>query len=659
MCGVVVLLRRGRPVAKGLLQSMMDRVIHRGPDDSGRVYLRRNGRGDGKLQRVDEEGAWCVGLGHRRLSILDLSESGRQPMATGDGQRWLTYNGEIFNYVELRRQLTELGFAFRTDTDTEVVLAAYQAWGMACFGRFRGMWGLALLDGPGDRLVLSRDRLGIKPLFVYEEGGLLAVISEPKQLLALEARALEPSDSAINDYLLTGYEDPRRSFFARVVPVEAGTCLTIPLGRHGARQTLPYWFPEEIEPHTEDPHTAAQQLRAVLTDSVRLHLRSDVPVGCALSGGLDSSSLAALAMAEHGSEHNAIQTFSAAFPRHPFDESKTVAATSLHLGTAQRWSYPTPSDVLRDFDHFVYSHDEPVGSLSQYAAYTVARIARANAVPVILNGQGGDEVLGGYWQCYYAHLRVLAQRVAVGNLLGHVVGSLLRDGNDELWRGAPAMLRRYLARRRPHRTLRLRRGPTPDSGGRLLRFFSLEDQQRRVYEIRYLILPRLLKWDDRNFMAFSVEGRYPFLDPEVIETCLGFYRQALYARGWVKYPLRLGMAGCLPASVVWGRKKIGFETPQDLWLRTRMWSALERLLRDLKAPLWHYVSWEEGNRLVQAVGARRASPESVQTLFRLFNLDRWLRMFVEQSVAIEKGSTLEEPSQVQTKIFAGTHTGAA
>lgn len=604
MCGVAGILRLPETsVADGALERMTALVAHRGPDGEGTEYL-----------ALDGDATWRVGLGHRRLSILDLSPAGRQPMAYDDGRLWLSYNGEVYNYVELRRELEQLGYAFRTGTDTEVVLAAYRAWGPECLARLRGMWGFLLVDLAERRALLARDRLGIKPLYTTRGPGWLAVASEIKQFRALAGFAPRPNPSAVTDYLATGYERPGSTFFAGVEPLAPGHYQLIQLDTLRADAAIPYWFPERVRIEVTRAEEAARRFRAAFEESVRIHLRSDVPVGCALSGGLDSSSIAALVARQRAADSPPLHTFSVTFPGTPIDERPYIDAVVRSLDARPHFVTPTAEQFLEDLDDFLDKHDEPVGSLSQYAGYAVARLTRAAGVPVTLNGQGGDEVLSGYWQCYFVHLRQLARQGRLARLGGHLVGAMLPGGNLELVRQAPGVVRRYRARQR-------------DAGGGqgpVQLASTLAPEAWRVYEVRELTLPRLLKWDDRNFMAFSVEGRYPLLDHPLIELCLSFAPEVLFRRGWTKHPLRQGLADVLPASIAWRRSKWGFETPQGRWLSGGLAEPLRRLA-DRDGPVWQYADRGAYRQLIdRRAGDLAWNREDEQRAFRVFLLDRWL-----------------------------------
>jgi asparagine synthase (glutamine-hydrolysing) len=591
MCGVAALLRTPRGHAhRDVLAAMIRLVAHRGPDGEGLTL--HDGRGD-----LVEGGDWRVGLAHRRLSILDLSPAGAQPMQRG--RLWISFNGEIYNHVELRAELEREGATFRSHSDTEVILGAYERWGTDCFRRMKGMWGIVLVDGAARRVVASRDRLGIKPLYVAERDGTIAFVSEPKQLAPFLGR-LSPHAPAVQAYLATGYEDQRASMLEGVTPLPPATWRAWSLDSGDIAGEGAYWEPERIVPVTADPDEAGVAFAAALRRSVHEHLRSDVPVGCALSGGLDSSAIAALVARESDAE---LHTFTATFPGEAIDERGHVDAVLATIRAVPHFVTPTAEGFLGELDRFVWHHDEPVGSLSQYAAWCIARLTRAEGVPVTLNGQGGDEVLGGYWQSYFAFLRTLARPSGLRRLLGHVAGTAF-GGNPELLRQAPVMWRRY----------RARHAAASDAVDRIL---SMSPQERRVWEIRELYLPRLLKWDDRNFMAFSVEGRYPFLDHEVIETALTFTPRALYHRGWVKEPVRRGLRDVLPDAVLRRRTKLGFETPQERWLAGPMRAWLEETLPP-DARVWRFAE--------RPGAAAPRSEEETQRLFRLAMTERWLRV---------------------------------
>lgn len=622
MCGIAVILKRPEiDLPLDIVRRSVEEVAHRGPDGSGLV-----GFGAGTTSREPEWRAWTVGMGHRRLFIIDLSEAGAQPMPYRD-RYWLTYNGEVYNYIELRAELEKCGHRFRSRTDSEVILAAFAEWGPRCFARFRGMWGLALYDTVSNDVTLSRDPLGIKPLYVWRAPGMVAVASEIKQFLRIPGFLVRGNEEVVSEYLARGYEDPSRSFFRGVLPLPSGSYLQIPLDDLSAGEPIEYWSPDGVTVSVADPREASELFAAKLGECVRIHLRSDVPVGCALSGGLDSSAIAVIADVLRPPNAGPLHTFTSTFPGDPTDEREYVNAVLERIRAEPHFDTPDPGRFLEDLTDFVWHHDEPVGGLSIYAGYCVARLTREAKVPVTINGQGGDELLSGYWQSYFLYLRELALRGRWLALAAHLAGALMSDGNSSLFEQAPLMFRRYRSRSRGGTHVRLRSRSVASSGTILNKALALRGQARRVGEIRNLFLPRLLKWDDRNSMAFSIEGRYPFLDPELIELCLSFSPELLFHRGWTKWPLRRGLRSLLPEQVYKRRSKFGFEVPQDRWLCGPLRPAIERWLASDR-PLWNYVERGCVRRLAEEtwrLDGRQAEPG--QGLFRCFVLDKWLEVF--------------------------------
>ncbi len=603
-----------------VLHRMTDCVEHRGPNSRGVSFFAQNGH---NWRRTNPDGqGWTAALGNRRLSIIDLSASGHQPMTYRD-RVCITYNGEVYNHVELRAELERRGHVFRSRSDTEVILAAYDEWGPDCFARMRGMWGLILVDLEEGEAILSRDRLGIKPLHLWEGDGIVAVVSEIKQLVDVPGFRAVADAATSAEFLRTGYEDPRRTFFAGVRPLPAGTWQRLCLRTRKISAPESYWWPENVAEEITDPDEAARLFHDKLRESVRLHLRSDVPVGCALSGGLDSSAITALAVQE--GIQRPLHTFTCTFPGDPRDERPFVDEVLRAVPAAAHFVTPTPDDFLADLDRFTWMHDEPVGSASQYGGYRVARLAQAAGVPVMLSGQGGDEILSGYWVTYFMHLRDLVRGARMVELAKHLGGAALPGGNSTLLEQIPVTWRRYRARR--SRAWLSLLGPFRDAhSGILDDALQATGRARRIHEMRVMFLPRLLKWDDRNSMAFSIEGRYPFLDHELIELSLRFAPAALYRRGWTKLPIRLGLES-MPAATRWRRSKFGFETPQESWLTGSLRPALEQWLM-ADRPVWAYVDRADTRRIANIVwaGSGRAE-EASQALFRALVFDRWLQVF--------------------------------
>jgi asparagine synthase (glutamine-hydrolysing) len=635
MCGICGWVRPAGIELSDLVR-MNQVASHRGPDGEG-YWLWDGASATGQFFATPRatEAPQCsrVALGSRRLAILDLSSAGLQPMPSKTGRVWIAFNGEIYNYVELRNELLQLGHQFRTGTDTEVILAAYDQWGADCFARFNGMWGLAIVDLQRRTLILSRDRLGIKPLYVWAKNHGLAFASEIKQLLTLPGLTAVANMDALVGYIDTGYEVPPATFFADIYAFPPGCWAEVSLDKPHAPSPHSFWNPEQLTLRQIDRVEAREQTRCLFEDAVRLCLRSDVPVGVCLSGGLDSSSVLGQVQRLKDGKGASTYAFSAAFHETSFDERQYISLMLRECGGEGYYTFPSAEAFLEDFDNFIFHHDEPPGSLSQYAAWSVMRLARQHHVPVLLNGQGGDELFSGYWPAYYLFLRrQLAQ--APYRVAEHVLGALLPHGNPALVLQAFAHFRQYRHRRqRDNRTLLQPRWAS--AGFNLTANWAvvaqhLEPVQYRLAEIRHMHLPRLLKWDDRNSMAFSIEGRYPFLDHRFVEWAMTLPPEMNLKRGWNKLLLREALSNILPPAIQWRRSKVGFETPQSEWIRTTLRSVLAQWAAHPSERLQEIIDPSRLKRFAeQLLGSNtlHKMDERQLGLVRLYFLDRWLTLF--------------------------------
>jgi asparagine synthase (glutamine-hydrolysing) len=638
MCGLCGWIAPGGLPVDELI-AMNNAAAHRGPDGEG--YWCRNSAISGFFTSTSSKPTKeaTVALGHRRLAILDRSQAGAQPMASPDRCLWMVLNGEIYNYIELRSQLGKAGHRFITSSDTEVALAAYSEWGTNCFERFNGMWGIAIVDLRNGVLILSRDRLGIKPLHVALANGALFFASEIKQLFI--SRRVKPvaNGQAIVEYIDTGYETPPHTMFDGIDSFEPGCWSITPLDRPTRPAPRPFWRPPVGQRFTKDVRAARQELHELFNDAVRLQLRSDVPVGVCLSGGLDSSSI--YGVARRFGSGQSVDAFSAGFDDPLCDERPFIRHVLDAHGGRLNLVFPTPESFVRDCDQFVFHHEEPVGSLSQYAAWSVMKLARERQVPVLLNGQGGDELFSGYWSAYYMFLRRRPWA-----LPSHVVGSLLPGGNRSLLTQIVPHLHRYYNRRArsnreflatPWRTLAGTR-----SENWALKAQHLDPTEYRLAELREIHLPRLLKWDDRNSMAFGIEGRYPFLDHRVVEFALSIPPQMNFHRGWNKMLVRTALHDVLPPKIQWRRSKNGFATPQKIWLSTALRPSMSDWLSRPSERLSEIVDLRRLSWIGDAIRRSSANPMDTRSLLfiRLFLLDRWMTRFdvalpkLESAVAV-------------------------
>jgi asparagine synthase (glutamine-hydrolysing) len=603
MCGIFGILQAD-PIDPQEVSRMSTLLRHRGPDDEGFLFWGsgpaiRGGADtpqevlDSSLpytprQRLDSRQAAISGvaLGHRRLAILDLSPRGHQPMSRVEGN-WLVYNGEVYNFVELRRELETLGYRFTTSTDTEVILAAYDQWGIECFSRLNGMWALALLDTARRQLVIARDRFGVKPLYVSLTPSRIAFASEIKAFQGLTRQMWRANERRLLDFLVWNVSDhTSETMFDGIEQLPAGHLAIINLVGAGSgnfdAQTayVPqrwYSLRDRISSgQSETPNT----LRDLLDDAVRLRLRADVPVGSCLSGGLDSSAIVCL-LARQLRDHAALdmlRTFTANSADKAFDESDYARAVVESTGARAHVVTPLPDDLFSSLDQLTWHQDEPFLTSSIFAQWCVFRLAHEHGVVVMLDGQGADEILCGYRGYFGAYLASLltAGRVPqwvrestaikrqVGFGYSRLIGYSMAYAMPRLVR----VLGRFDARpygdvswiRSRHRSV-FREDPLREAGGRARSIRAMS-----VAQITKTHLPMLLHWEDRNSMAFSIEARVPFLDYRVVEFCLGLSDESKIGRGISKRALRAGMRGIVPDTILNRRDKMGFVTAEPMWV---------------------------------------------------------------------------------------------
>ena len=553
MCGIAgIINKNGAPVDRGLLQQMTELARHRGPDGVG-YHLSAN-----------------VGLGHRRLAIIDLSDGGHQPMHSGDGRLTITFNGEIYNYLEIREELQSRGHRFVSSSDTEVILAAYTEWGAECVHQFNGMWAFAIHDQQRSVLFCSRDRFGVKPFNYIDNSGLFAFASEIKQLLDMLPRRIANSD-VMHTFLISGLVDySEDTFFQNVRKLLPGHNLLVDL-KSGTVQCQQYYKVHAAELEGATPQEIEQRFIELFSSSVEFRLRSDVPAGTCLSGGLDSSAIAMLAAPQYrsrsGQPFHALTAISTSSEN---NESGYAQRMVEHAGLHWLSITPTPADFMQAMPDIAYHQDEPIPSPSPVMQYFVMRLARENGIPVLLDGQGADETLLGYQYYFGMYLRrVLRENGVVASL--RALRSAVAQ-NARLSYGS-ALMYAFGAATPRLRYLRDRLGAThlystpilpqvlSDHAACVNELHSFQAQEISTYT-----LPALLRYEDRNSMAFGVETRLPFLDYRLVELCMGLSLENKIREGWTKWILRKCMAGTVPDAIVWRKDKIGFEAPDACWM---------------------------------------------------------------------------------------------
>ncbi len=576
MCGIAGIIGGGAD-SRPLVARMLASLAHRGPDGSG-------------LWSQEDGPRRPVVLGHRRLAILDLSDAGAQPMLDAAQRLVITYNGELYNYIELRTQLMALGARFHSDTDTEVILAAYEYWGSACLERFNGMFAFALYDLQRGVVFCARDRYGEKPFLYHLGRGMFAFASEYKALLQHPGIGMEMDESRLfraAHNASTGLDADRQTVFDAIQQLLPGEAMELDIATMQAR-TWRYWQVAAAQTRAiGNEQDVFAEFRDLLIDSVRLRLRSDVPVGSCLSGGLDSSAIVCIVRKLLGDDAP-YNTFTGHFPGTAADEwsyaSQVVEATAV---TSHRVE-PDVGRFMSDLPSFVWFNELPVGSSSQFAQWCVFDLARRHDVTVLLDGQGADETLGGYEQ-YFAH---------------YVAALRERGDAERLARELPQIVARYpLALTPPGRALRdrlpfrarhwlsnslgvgtsLLYGVRPGAAGRMAQqnalqrkpgFDSLANALEQDSFGRYLTT--LLRYGDRNSMAHSREVRLPFCDHRIAEFVFSLPPHLIMGEIQTKRLLRESMRGILPEAIRTRWNKQGFRPPQEQWFASKPFMALVR-----------------------------------------------------------------------------------
>lgn len=617
MCGIWATL--AAPEGEAPLRLM----AHRGPD--GHAHVAEQIRGQ------------SVELGHLRLAIIDLDRRADQPMNTADGRHCIVFNGEIYNYVELRAELQALGRTFATQSDSEVLLQAWCEWGEACLPRLVGMFAFAILDRTAGEVVVARDPFGIKPLYVAQVGAGLAFSSEIPPLLSCPGVDRAGDAEAAYRYVLFGATDGTgQTLFRSVRAFPPAHLARIALGPSPRCEPRRYWSPKASASGASFGE-AAGAIRDTFLDNVRLHLRSDVPLGAALSGGIDSSAIVA-GMRLVGGETLDIRTFSFVSPGHDVDESHWIDMAAKAAGAQASTVSATPEELVADLDALVRLQGEPFGSTSIYAQYRVMKLARENGIKVMLDGQGSDEMFAGYRPYLAARfaehlsasepLRALAFLRTAATLPGTRMATVAMHGLGSLAPHWLVPLGRRLAGKPlvpdwldgawfSARGVRFE-GPAGRSRGAAL-------HDRLLESLTSTVLPALLRYEDRNSMAFSIESRVPFLTTGLVDLAYSCPSTFLIDdAGETKAVFRAAMRGIVPDAILDRRDKIGFATPEKAWLaQLRPWVAAT-----LRPEALARLPFLRADQVARAVDDQLSgrTPFDFQT-WRWLNLIRWAELF--------------------------------
>ena len=551
MCGITGIIdRNNKKINKDKIEKINNLIAHRGPDDEG-FFFERN-----------------FAFGHRRLSILDLCSDGHQPMHYLD-RYTITYNGEVYNYLEIKEELLNYGYKFSSHTDTEVILASYDKWGEACVNRFNGMWAFAIYDKEKNRIFCSRDRFGIKPFYYTEINDKFIFGSEIKQLLEFhETRYV--NKNVLMDYLIIGYEEYKNeTFFENIYKLEQSHNMLYDLDTHHFE--IKRYYDIEID---EDIKNLSKEdsvglFRENLRESIALRLRSDVTVGTCLSGGLDSSAIASIASDLYTKQTDKqFKAIHAKSTDRKTDESAYAKEVATHCRMDLNIVEPSTQEFIESIDEVIYTQEEPFGGPSIFMQYFVMKEAKRCDCKVMLDGQGGDETLLGYEKYYPAYLITL-------NPWGRIKGFFNASKNSKLTIKQLLGYFVYFTNAKIRiKRLRQKNSFIKDDYLNLIDRKIIEISSRNyldIFKLQYgeiyaTKIPHLLKYEDKNSMRHSIEGRLPFIDYKVLQTALSVNDSFKIKGGWTKYILRKTVEDLLPKNIVWRKNKLGFDAPTDSWI---------------------------------------------------------------------------------------------
>ncbi len=590
MCGIFGII--GKQAQQGLASSVeiASKIVnHRGPDDEGFLTWSKEdsfqlfagagtnseSKGVHNLPQWNKSLSFKLALAHRRLSILDLSPAGHQPMLLEGEDLAISYNGEIYNYIEVRDELVKLGRKFRTASDTEVILQAWAQWGKAALHKFNGMFAFVLVDSKLQKLYAVRDRFGVKPLYFTESNNYLAFASEVKQLRVLPDYSFQLNQRIAFDYLRHSLLDhATETFDIGIHQVMPGTLLEIDI--YSCKTKTEKWYHLIPKKFTGSFDEACQEFRRLLKDSVRLRLRSDVPIGSALSGGLDSSTIVCLMreiLEEQGVGNHALKTITSCQIDKRFDEFAYAQKIIEHVKAESHKVFPSFEQMLNELDKFIWHLDYPFGSTSQFSQWCVFEGAKKEGLTVMIDGQGADEQLAGYGgndMALYTGLlggfewlelakEAIAYRKYRGNWpAGFLIGAAQHYLPKFIVNKFPD---KYLVRKNnPPQWLKVFNGGVDENWPSSL-------HQSLFQQVTRLPLPSLLRYEDRNSMAFSVESRVPFMDYRLIEFTMGLPEEFVYYRGERKRILRKAFRGKVPDTILDRKDKMGFLSSEEKWVK--------------------------------------------------------------------------------------------
>ncbi len=611
MCGICGVVKfDGSSPERSFIGRMMAAIKHRGPDDEG--------------QFLDER----VGLGFVRLSIIDLSPLGHQPMFSKDHRYTIIFNGEVYNFLELKSELIKKGYQFASKTDTEVVLNSFIEWGEDCLNRFNGMWALVIYDREKHELFCARDRFGVKPFYYYHNKEQFVFASEIPALLSTLRKKPTVNKEVMFDYMVYNRTDQSElTFFNEIKKLQHGHSIRINICENNIKPVKWYDLRSRLENATPFPDVAS--FRETFNSAISLRLRSDVPVGVCLSGGLDSSSIVSTLLKTF--ERSDINTYSAVYGNgQTGDESEFINEFSPFIKN-MNYIAPTADSFYRDLYKFVDTHAEPFPSTSIYAHYKVMERAKEH-VTVTLDGQGADEEMGGYHYFFGFFYKELLTQFRFLKLIQELRcywtnHHSLYGFKTFLYFLLPGWLKTNLR-------ISEKGYLTKDFSGQKFHsmisneLYGSGDMNMALFNHFEYKLEHLLKWQDLNSMRFSIEARVPFLDYRMVEGLLTINSDQLISKGMTKTILREAMKGILPENLRLRKDKVGFDTPQNEWFRTKQFNSLvTEILRSYSFRDRNIIDVDKATELYKK--HLNGSIDISKEIWKWINLELWLRKNID------------------------------
>lgn len=605
MCGICGIINfNGQPVREEPIRKMMHAMKHRGPDDNG-IFINDN-----------------AGLGFVRLSILDLSAAGHQPMISHDGRFVIVFNGEVYNYIELRKELKSK-YDFITGTDTEVVLASFQEWGPSCLDKFNGMWAFAIYNVTSGEIFCARDRFGIKPFYYHLSDQQFLFASDIPSIISVSQSTVSANDQVIFDYLAFSRTDQNEStFFEQIKKMPHGYYCRFNTNNKKVKFTRWYSLPDATRTPVADPH----ELKGLIKSAIELRMRSDVPVGVSLSGGIDSSSIVGMLTKKMG--HTELYTFSSVYhENHRANEKSKIDLVKLKNS---KFVYPTAAGFISDLEDLLTAHSEPFSTSAIYAQYKVMQLAN-KYVTVLLDGQGADEYFAGYPYFHGFYYKGLLRSFRLFKIATESVYFLKKHKNfSNIKYLAYFLSPPFMKRKRSRRESFFLNQDFYDkfifSSDILNNLYNSKNLKNAIENHFEYKLEHLLKWEDRNSMHFSIESRVPFLDFRLVESVCNSPEDTRIHKGTLKYMLRQSMVDLVPREILNNKVKIGYATPEDLWFRSiEFRQYISQFMSSSKFLSKKYVNIDSMNNIITKHLECKGNYSG--EIWRWLNLEMWLRKY--------------------------------